>query len=86
MGRPVFGEGLIKVGKNENPMLALGAGPEGKRCKTCIYLIGVRHSRIYWKCRKRGVSASTKTDHRLRWPACVYYQEATTGGNNCGDE
>lgn len=87
MTAPIFGQPLPKVTKGRhgatkegtNPMLAYGKGPEGRTCKTCAHIRVNRFGKNYYKCAKRGMSASAATDHRLKWPACAYYQENVEG-------
>ena len=61
--------------KRQNPMLKIGVGPEGKRCKTCKYLIKKQYSNTYYKCHFRGNTNGPGTDHRINWQACSYYEE-----------
>lgn len=62
-----------------NPMRTkLGAGPEGKLCKTCRWLDCHQYGRRrFYKCGFRGDTAGAATDHRLRWKACRKYAEKT---------
>lgn len=62
-------------GKKSNPMLRLGPGPEGKKCKTCMHLVVKQFSKNYYKCRYRGDTNGPGTDHRVNWPACTLYAE-----------
>lgn len=62
-----------------NPMLAaLGAGPDGAQCGSCVHLLRLPyHGKTYIKCRLRGITHGTGTDHRVRWPACAKYERTT---------
>ena len=84
---PVFGvdRDMIEVapkGRNKdgsyksNPMLVFGPGPEGKKCGDCKYLWrrGDVAGRFY-KCDFRDNTCGAKTDHRVRWPACIRFEE-----------
>ena len=58
-----------------NPLLALGPGPEGAICGTCVHLYRVGGvAGRYYKCALRKATRSASTDHRVRWPACVRYE------------
>lgn len=59
-----------------NPMLSLGKGPKGAKCKNCRNFIRiVWRSKTYFKCYLRKFSHSANTDHRANWPACKQYEE-----------
>jgi len=60
-----------------NPcVIVFGAGPDGKQCGTCAHFVrGRHHDAVYFKCRLRGLTHGPGTDHRVRWPACVKYEE-----------
>jgi hypothetical protein len=86
MARPVFGVDVIPRGprgdgRNHdgsakvNPMLVYGSGPDGKRCGDCEHLFVRRYAKNYYKCELREDSASPRTDHRVRWPACARFEE-----------
>jgi len=65
-----------KPAKGVNPCLALyGQGPDGKRCKDCAFLVGIVHSRTFYKCLQRTISNGPATDHRQRWPACARFEQ-----------
>ena len=71
---PWVGEAAPK--RDENPCIALyGAGPEGKRCKDCVHLIGICKAKTYHKCLLRKNTHGAKTDHKLRWQACAKFEE-----------
>ncbi len=48
---------------------------EGKLCKTCRWLGGHAHDRVWHKCTKSRVTNGAGTDWRLRWPACGLHEE-----------
>jgi hypothetical protein len=89
--KPIFGIDRIpepwSAGRNtdrnkdgsmkNNPMLSYGPGPEGKRCKDCSHLTAYSYARTYHKCDLRRVSSSAVTDHRVNWPSCARFEEAT---------
>lgn len=61
--------------KEVNPMIIkYGPGPEDKRCKHCEHLGGYQQSAVWFKCRLRGVSHSTATDHRANWETCSKFE------------
>ena len=62
--------------KHGNPCVKVfGKGPESTTCKTCIQLACLGHNgKNYYKCHRRGVSASQTTDHRVNWPSCGKYE------------
>ena len=62
--------------KDPNPVIeGYGAGPLGAHCGTCAQFLRHRHGRKrYGKCRLRGLSHGTGTDHYATWPACGRYQ------------
>lgn len=70
-------EKIDTIRGNSNPMVrAVGRGPEGKRCKTCKFLIGWAYAKTYYKCEKRGdLTHGKTTDQKLNWPACSLYEE-----------
>jgi hypothetical protein len=53
-----------------------GAGPIGKRCKSCGLLLAFAASRRWYKCSLRK-KAGPATDHRVGWNACAKYLEHT---------
>lgn len=60
----------------QNPMIRrYGAGPTGKRCKTCKQLCYTECSKRYYKCLLRGITSGPGTDHRVNWPACGRHEE-----------
>lgn len=62
---------------NANPMVnKKGAGPEGAKCRDCVYMSREFHK--YLKCKLRGVTRSTATDHRAKWDACRLFVERGT--------
>lgn len=67
---------LRRFPKARNPMvLKHGLGPIDKTCGDCALL--ERHvsspNNTFFKCRLRGVSASSATDHRKSWPTCKQF-------------
>jgi hypothetical protein len=61
-----------------NPLVAkFGKGADGKTCGGCQHLIVKTWDKRYFKCRLRGDSNGSATDHRKKWPAC---------GRFCGPE
>ena len=86
MTRPIFGVDVMPLGpradgRNKdgsaktNPMLVFGPGPEGKRCGDFDHLRDYHYAKHYYKCNEREYSASARTDHRVRWPACAKFEE-----------
>jgi len=70
-------EQMAKVTTPErvNPCIGLfGAGPAGKKCKTCSHLM--HQGRRYLKCSFRKNTHGPATDHRAGWTACARYEEA----------
>lgn len=68
----------IKGAQSVNPLLRyFGKGPEGERCKNCEHLYYKSYSKKYYKCDLRKDTASTKTDHRVNWPACGKFIKQT---------
>lgn len=64
--------------KTTNPCIAVfGTGPDGVRCATCSHLQARQYANRYYKCDLRRISASTATDHRVRWDACGKYEGVT---------
>ena len=64
--------GALKV----NPMLVHGPGPEGRICRDCVHLNQVGGtSGTYYKCDLRRNTRGPASDHRVRWPACVKFEE-----------
>lgn len=60
----------------QNPMLRrYGAGPDGKKCKTCRHLYCKEFAGRYYKCDLRGDTNGAGTDHRVNWPACGRHEE-----------
>jgi len=68
---------------NKNPMVqkyGFHDGPnavEGKvtKCGTCELFISIRPgANKYFKCRLRGVTHGTGTDHRVSYDACAHYK------------
>ena len=58
------------------PLTEIRDHPEGKHCKTCIFLRQDHgHTRFYYKCALKGTSHSEATDIRLKDPACSRYKE-----------
>ena len=55
-----------------------GSGPDGKRCKTCAWLVYHMRDRTWYKCRVYGTSHSDATDWCLSNPACGMYAEEET--------
>lgn len=56
-----------------NPMIRRhGRGPDGRTCRQCRHAVAAD---TYWKCRRRSVSRSHGTDHRLWWNACRLFEE-----------
>ena len=53
-----------------------GAGPEGKRCKTCSHLMPCcYHNKNFYKCDLWKLSHSTATDIKIKQQACKKYDE-----------
>lgn len=60
-----------------NPMVIKHGKLEGVKCKTCSLLIRKEFNcKTYYKCKCRGDSNGSGTDHRIKWNACKLY-----GGN-----
>lgn len=57
---------------------AYGRGVEGVPCRHCHFLIRVRFSKDYLKCKKAGVTSSEATDWRATWQSCGAYQRERT--------
>lgn len=55
----------------------LRGGPE--RCADCAlaFQTPFRNVRRYWKCERKGDTASDRSDLRVSWPACVFFQART---------
>jgi hypothetical protein len=72
------GKRLLRRVSKENPCLRVfGAGPDDKQCKTCAHLFYKEEDKRYYKCELRGDTNGPGTDHRVRWPACAKYEEAS---------
>lgn len=58
-----------------NPCVrALGLGPAGAKCKTCVRLYTRRFGRrTYYKCALRPETSGPASDHRAGWDACAKY-------------
>lgn len=69
--------GIITVDTSKpNPMIrSVGIGTEGKKCKSCYFLIRKSYAKVYYKCQFRGNTNGTGTDHKVNWPACSKYKE-----------
>jgi hypothetical protein len=52
-----------------------GKGPDGKRCKQCVYIYAKSYSKTYYKCAKRPDTNGPATDHRVNWFACAKFEE-----------
>ena len=64
-----------------NPMpIALGPGPEGRRCRECVHLITYQMGKRWFKCDLREHSNSTRTDHRALWPTCAKFEPTAERG------
>ena len=65
-----------EIASEPNPMVkAYGKGPPGKRCKHCLWLYGKVFSKVYYKCKKRGLDTNgPATDHRVNWTACGKFE------------
>jgi len=71
-------EGVDIPPLNPNPMVRVfGREPDGKKCRTCRYLLKKQLGNTYYKCQYRGDSNGPGTDHRAGWDACALYKEAT---------
>ena len=69
----------VSAQSNANPCVrAFGRGPEGQKCKGCLYLLAKRMSKTYYKCEHRKITAGPATDHRVRWDACAKYVTGKT--------
>lgn len=67
----------IRLSKIKNPCVRqFGAGPEGKKCKTCKSLTYHQFTRKYYKCKNRPITRGPATDHNVGWDACGKYEEA----------
>lgn len=75
-GKLFEAESIVDNLKSRNPMLKWGAGPKGRKCKDCIEIFKVTYSKKYYKCKRRGESRSSSTDHRINWQCCIYFVEA----------
>lgn len=51
--------------------------PAGETCRTCVNAKHFDyHNRSYWKCPTvGGLAHSAATDLRLKWPACVRWEQ-----------
>jgi hypothetical protein len=50
--------------------------PRDKTCGECRFAFKNEcHSKTYWKCEKRGCTASPTTDLRKSWPACIDFKK-----------
>jgi len=59
-----------------NPVIKIfGPGPSGERCKNCKHLFYKSYSKKYYKCGLRINNNSTKTDHKVNWPACGKFEK-----------
>lgn len=54
-----------------------GPGPDGKRCKTCVFLRRKRMGGTYLKCSLRIETNGAATDHRAGWLTCAKYEEGS---------
>ena len=52
-----------------------GPGPEGETCRACHHLVSRDYHRGYLKCQMYGVSGSSATDWRAKWPACGAFKK-----------
>ena len=67
-----------KPAKGENPCIALyGKGPEDKKCGECALLVGIAHSRTFYKCRLRKNTNGPASDHKRKYPACGRFEQRT---------
>ena len=48
---------------------------EGGTCGDCARLVSRSYDKTYHKCDLGPISRGEATDVRLRWPACVLYEE-----------
>lgn len=54
-----------------NPMVkAQGPGPDAHKCKDCVFLIRKEYARTYYKCKFRGNTNGSATDHKVNWQSC----------------
>jgi hypothetical protein len=58
-----------------NPMVLAHGPKEGRFCKDCIYLVYHETTRKYYKCKCRGLSHHSTTDHHKKWEACSLFRE-----------
>ncbi len=64
---------------DKNPMLIPHGIKKGKMCKYCKFFLRERfHNKSYFKCKIRGVSRSSATDHRIGWNACGLFEPDQT--------
>ena len=57
-----------------NPMVIKHGKLEGFYCKTCSLLIKKEfNGKNYYKCKCRGDTNGSGTDHRIKWDACRLY-------------
>ena len=56
-------------------MLEVYGRTPGKRCRTCVHLVGKQWAKVYYKCELTRQSNGTKTDWGRSWPACGEYEE-----------
>lgn len=64
------------VEQEPNPMRrAFGPGPEGTICRGCVFLVGKRWDKTYWKCGLRQNTNGPGTDHRVRWKSCSKFEK-----------
>lgn len=74
-GGPRNKDGSLK----SNPLLVVyGKGPDGAKCGDCTHLFARGDTAgTYYKCDLRRVTGGPGTDHRVRWPACGRFKEAS---------
>ena len=68
-------QALFPMAREPNPMVRqYGAAVPDVTCRSCKYLVRHQYQRAFFKCRQRGTSSSTASDHRCGWTACALYE------------
>ena len=68
---------------DKNPMLIPHGMKKGKLCKGCKFFLREKfHDKSYFKCKIRGVSRSSATDHRVSWNACGLFEPTPIDNND----
>ncbi len=76
----IFGQPIprgLKQSKKKGFAWVPGTGPTGQTCKTCRHSVGVRYSKIFYKCAlvRKLWTNSYGTDILLKSPACKYWEK-----------